>query len=76
MGGRGLHFFLQYFVATLDKCCDNAFLGGYAQTNTILQKKVLPINYNMGVGGGVLGAPNLHYVINDRPLNLTVMQGY
>ena len=68
------------FVANSEKCRKYTFLGGSAQIITILHRGgyrnllqyymggVFPIYYNITMGGGSLGTPNLYYVIYERPL--------
>ena len=70
------------FVANSEKCRKYTFLGGSAQIITILHRGlskfitilhgggVFPIYYNITMGGGSLGTPNLYYVIYGRPLSV------
>ena len=74
------------FVANLEKCRIYMFLGWSAQIIAILHRGgyqnllqyymggVLPIYYNITMGGGALRAPNLYYVIYGRPLIKTIMK--
>ena len=71
---------ISHFVANSEKCRKYTVLGGSAQIITISHRggyrnllqyymgAVFPIYYNITMGGGSLGTPNLYYVIYGRPL--------
>ena len=68
------------FCCKIGKCCKYTLLGGSVKIITILHMGrlskfirilhggVFPIYYNITMGGGSLGTPNLYYVIYGRPL--------
>ena len=55
------------FCPKFGKCRKYAFLGGPAILLRYYIGGVIEIYYNITMGGGPLGTPNLYYVIYGRP---------